>query len=314
MINNKLKIILQAVFSLSGLFFLLFLFYISSPSDFPVNKVITIEKGATLKEVAENFEKENLIHSYFLFNILMRYSGGAKNIKAGKYLFEKRLSLFSLMNRLIKGDYGVSDIKITIPEGSTIKDINRIFQEKGFENFEIKDIGLEGYLFPDTYFFTIDTTSQMVVAKMTENLKNRTAELEEDIRKSQRSFHQILTMASLIEKEAAHSEDRKIISGILWKRFDKKMPLQVDAAFVYVIGKNTFELTEDDLKIDSPYNTYIHRGLPPTPIANPGLDAIQAAIFPEKSPYWYYLSDKEGNIHYAKTFEEHVSKKQKYLK
>ncbi len=196
----------------------------------------------------------------------------------------------------------------------TIADINRIFNDAGFKNFEIKDKEFEGYLFPDTYFFLINDTPEKVVAKMNENLKNKTADLEDAIAKSKRSFHQILTMASLIEKEAANPEDRRIISGVLWKRFDQKMPLQVDAAFVYALGKNTYELTTADLKIDSPYNTYIHRGLPPTPIDNPGLDAIQAAIFPEKTPYWYYLSDKSGNIYYSKTFAEHVQKKNQYLK
>ena len=295
--------------------FLLSLFLISAPADFPANKIIIVEKGLTSKQVAENFEKENLVRYAVLFDTLVRYSGREKDIKAGKYLFDKKLSLFGLMRRLINAEYGVPDIKITIPEGFSIKDINRIFTDKGFENFEIKDKELEGYLFPDTYFFSVDSMPQDVVAKMMENLKSKiTPDLEKAFAENGRNFHKILTMASILEKEAATAEDRKIISGILWKRLDKKMPLQVDAAFLYFIDKNTFQLTDDDLKIDSPYNTYLYRGLPPMPIANPGLDAILAAIYPKKSPYWYYLSDKDGIVYYSETYDDHLTKKAKYLR
>ncbi len=305
--------ILKLIFSLAGILFLIFLFLISAPSDFPINKIVAVEKGTASRQVAENFYKEGFIRYPFLFDGLIRCTDNEKNIKAGKYMFAKPLSLVGLMQRLISGNYGIPSVKITIPEGSTIADINRIFSDAGFENFAIKDKGLEGYLFPDTYFFLIDAAPEEAVAKMTGNLKNQTAGLEDAISKSKRSFHQILTMASLLEEEAADSEDRKIISGILWKRFDKKMPLQVDAIFAYVINKNTYELTTEDLKTDHQYNTYIRPGLPPTSISNPGLDAIIAAVFPEKTPYWFYLSDKSGKIYYSKTFEEHIAKKQKYL-
>lgn len=308
-----LRTILKVIFSAAGIFFLAFLFLISSPPDFPVKKIIIVEKGATLKQVAANFKQENLIRFPVFFDMFIRYMGNETGVKAGKYIFDRPLSIVGLMRRLIKGDYGITTVKVTIPEGSTVKDINRIFKNAGFGNFEIKDAEMEGYLFPDTYLFLIDDEADIVVARMMENLKNKTAGLEKAINESGRTFHQILAMASLLEKEAAETENRKIISGILWKRLDKKMALQVDATLDYALGKNTFELTTEDLKKDGPYNTYTRRGLPPTPICNPGLDAILAAIFPEKSPYWYYLSDKDGNIHYAKTFEEHKLNKTKYL-
>jgi len=293
--------------------FLVFLFLISGPPDFPVNKIITVEKGATLRQVSENFQKEKLVRFSVIFDILTRYTGHEKDIKAGRYLFDRPFSVVGLMQRLIKGESGISGVKITIPEGLTIKDINSIFQNSGFEDFVIENKELEGYLFPDTYLFLADNTSEDAIARMTENLEVKTADFKEAIKNSGRSFDQILKMASLIEKEAADSEDRKIISGVLWKRLDKKMALQVDATLDYALGKNTFELTTEDLKKDGPYNTYTRRGLPPTPICNPGLDAITAAIFPEKTPYWYYLSDKNGKVYYSKTFDEHIIKKQKYL-
>jgi len=120
-------------------------------------------------------------------------------------------------------------------------------------------------------------------------------------------------MASIIEKESLNGDERQIVSGILWKRISLGMPLQVDATFLYINGKASAELTKDDLNIDSPYNTYRNKGLPPGPINNPGLDAIVAALYPKDSPYLYYLHDKKGKVHYAKTFNEHVANKRKYL-
>lgn len=311
---TKEKLILKIILSVAGIFFLAFLFVISAPSNFPVNKIITVEKGATLKQIAENFKQENLIRFPTLFDVIIRWTGHETEIKAGKYIFNRPFSIIGLALRLIKGDYGIPIVKITIPEGSTISDINKIFLNAGFENFEIKNKELEGYLFPDTYFFMMNSAPEEVIAKMQENLETKTAKLKDEIKVQNRTFRQILTMASLLEKEAPKTEDRKIISGILWKRLDKKMPLQVDATLDYALGKNTFELTADDLKTDGPYNTYTRIGLPPTPICNPGFEAILAAIHPQESPYWYYLSDKKGNIYYSKTFEEHIAKKQKYLK
>ena len=121
-------------------------------------------------------------------------------------------------------------------------------------------------------------------------------------------------MASLIEKEASGEKDRNIVSGILWKRIEKGIPLQVDAPFLYILGKESSELTKSDLSINSPFNTYKYKGLTPSPIGNPGLDSIKAAINPEDSPYLYYLHDAEGNIHYARTYSEHQKNIRTYLK
>jgi len=131
---------------------------------------------------------------------------------------------------------------------------------------------------------------------------------------AEKNWSDIVIMASIIEEEAATAKDRRIISGILWKRLLKGMHLGVDAPFAYDIGKNSATLTTIDLKYDSPYNTYLYGGLPPTPITNPGLDSIDAALHPETSPYYYYLSDKGDTIHYAKTFDEHKVNKERYIR
>ena len=129
-----------------------------------------------------------------------------------------------------------------------------------------------------------------------------------------RPLSDIIKMASILEGEARTTETRRTIAGILWRRISLGMPLQVDASFKYINGKGTFELTPRDLAIDSPYNSYTHKGLPPTPISNPGIDAIASAVTPIKTNYIYFLSDKEGNMHYAVTYAEHLANKAKYLK
>ncbi|MEI7513041.1 MAG: endolytic transglycosylase MltG, partial [bacterium] len=128
------------------------------------------------------------------------------------------------------------------------------------------------------------------------------------------NFNEIITMASIIEGEAMKDEDRKIIADILWRRIDIGMMLQVDTTFMYINGKASSEITKADLKINSPYNTYTHKGLPPTPISNPGIEAINSAMFPTANKYLYYLSDKDGVMHYAVTFAEHKKNKEKYLR
>jgi UPF0755 protein len=149
---------------------------------------------------------------------------------------------------------------------------------------------------------------------MRENFARQTQDYQEDILKSKKSLNDIVIMASIIEEEANGSlESKRIVSGILWKRLSLKMPLQVDAPFTYYNGKNSYTLTKEDLAQDSPYNTYINKGLPPTAIANPGIDSIRAAIAPTQTDYLYFLSDKKGNMYYAKTFAEHKQNKELYL-
>jgi len=314
-IDTKL-IILFLIIALVFISFCVILYLLfSSPSDFPAHRIIHIEKGLALNEIAEQLKADRIISSSVLFQVLVALKEGQGGIKAGDYFFKEPISLWKAVRCFTSGQYGIEPIIVTIPEGATIKEIARIFRQKGFENFYIDDESLEGFLFPDTYFVMPNTDTEKIIQMMRENFEEKiTSDMRQAIAQSGYSLFEIITMASLLEKEAPRSEDRKIISGILWKRLKADMPLQVDAVFAYIMSKTSFELTLEDLQIDSPYNTYRYRGLPKGPIANPGLDAILAAIFPEQSEYWYYLSDKEGNIHYAKTFEEHKINKAKYLR
>lgn len=210
------------------------------------------------------------------------------------------------------------EVNVTIPEGLSVKQIGEILENaKLFSKDEFIKIAQkeEGYLFPDTYRFYKDAKPEDVVLKMKENFNKKiTSEILSEIQKTNRALSEVVVMASMLEEEVRSTEDRKIVAGILWKRLDQEMGLNVDAALTYILGRASNELTLGDLKYDSPYNTYRYRGLPPTPISNPGLDAISAAANPEQSRYFYYLTDKDGAVHYAVTLEEHALNKRKYLR
>ncbi len=209
------------------------------------------------------------------------------------------------------------EIMITIPEGYTIKQMAKVFEEAKLfskDDFINSAKNEEGYLFPDTYRFFKNTTPQEVTKKMKKNFESKISRFLPEIERQKKSLGDIIIMASIIEKEIHDVEDRKIVSGILWKRIKEGIGLQVDASLTYILGKTSAELSAEDLKIESLYNTYKYKGLPEGPISNPGINAIESAIFPTNSLYLFYLSDGDGITHYAKNFEEHKENKLRYLK
>ena len=291
----------------------------SHPSEFPARHVITIEKGMGLASVSSRLYTANIIRFPSIFKTLVFFTSGEGSIKAGNYFFEKPLSLVGVYLRITRGVYGVKPITVTIFEGWTVEQIGERLEKLGFFNKEewlLNAKNYEGYLFPDTYFFQPDDISLAVVLGVfRDNFEKKVnAVFSREIIKQEKKRKDIIVMASLIEKEAGSFEDARMISGILWKRLKQDMKLQVDATLTYITGKPSLKLTEKDLAIDSPYNTYKYRGLPPGPIANPGLDAIRAALYPQESPYLFYLHDKKRNPHYAETFKEHKENKVKYLR
>ncbi|HEY4521955.1 MAG TPA: endolytic transglycosylase MltG [Candidatus Paceibacterota bacterium] len=210
-----------------------------------------------------------------------------------------------------------NEIVITIPEGYTVAQMGELFEKSRLfskEEFEKVAKNDEGFLFPDTYKFFKNTTPKKVVEKMKNNFNTKVAEFLPEIERQKKSLRDIIIMASIIEREVHNMDDRGLVSGILWKRIQKGIGLQVDASLTYILGKTSAELTADDLKIDSPYNTYKYRGLPKGPISNPGKEAIFAAVFPVSSSYLFYLSDKDGITHYAVDFEGHKLNKLRYLR
>lgn len=295
-------------------------FYVAifrAPSEFPIGETITIEEGSTLSDIADNFKEQNIVRSSLWLRNIVIILNGENGALSGDYFLAREESVFSMARRIAKGDFDLNLIRVVIPEGATISEIAQIFEKK-FNSFD-KDKFLnlvrdsEGYLFPDTYHFPPNVKAGEVARVLSNTFIEKLAEVDEEIRKFEKPIDEIINMASILEKEARTTETRRTIAGILWKRLEIGMPLQVDAVFVYANGKNSFTLTTDDLREDHPYNTYTNKGLPPTPIANPGLDSIRAAVNPIESDYLYFLSDRSGNMYYSETFEEHVRKKRIYL-
>ncbi|HEY0908036.1 MAG TPA: endolytic transglycosylase MltG [Candidatus Paceibacterota bacterium] len=292
-----------------------------APLSFPTDTVLTIAPGQTLSGVAHDLEANGTVRSAFAFKAVMIAMGGSKTLKAGDYYLDERQSAVALASRIKNSEYELVDIRITIPEGWSSGEIAAfIDKDKRFAHFDAKEFikiaeQYEGYLFPDTYMFLPTVTAEDVLNSMLDNYKKRIETLASEIKTFGRPIKDVIIMASIIEEEARTEESRRLIAGILWKRLDEKMLLQVDAAFAFVNGKKaSSELTLADLKIDSPYNTYVYKGLPPGPISNPGLAAISATVRPIKTAYYFYLTDNDGNMRYGVTHDEHVANKNKYLR
>jgi UPF0755 protein len=196
-----------------------------------------------------------------------------------------------------------------------------IVQEKDFSplfSFLVSKpstVSLEGYLFPDTYRFFDGVSTEEILVKILTNFERKfSPNMKVTLQESGHTLHELVTMASIIEREVQTNEDRVLVSDIFWRRLKVGMPLQADSTVNYITEKNTPFLSYEDRELDSLWNTYKYTGLPPGPIANPGLKALQAALFPQANSYWYFLTDKEGNVYYARTNEEQNENKARYLK
>lgn len=272
----------------------------------------SVQKGDGSKDIALNLEKENLIKWAPVFRIYILAKGITGQLKAGEYLLSPSMTIPEIADKLVRGD--VIKISVTIPEGFTVRQI----EEK--VGFELPGDSLEGFLFPDTYQFSFGFSGKELVGAMKDNFdKKLTEDLREEIARQEKTIFEIVTMASLIEKEVISLEDKKLVSGILWKRLETGMLLQVDATLAYLSGQEgwTFDEMRRDLaslkEVDSAYNTYKYLGLPPGPICNPGLDSIIAAIYPVESDYWYYLSTPQGETVFSKTLQEHNLARAEYF-
>ena len=311
--------ILFGIFFIFAILIGLFLIY------FPLNNKnigyeILIERGDSAEKIARLLEKNKLILNRHLFIFYVLASGNDKNLKAGKYKISSSMNIVQIVKKMEAGLSENEDIIITIPEGSNIWEIDRKLFEAGlilkegvfFSSAKL----LEVSLFPDTYNFKKDASVYDIIKKMRDNFLDKTEELELGIN--------TLIAASILEKEVKTKEDMEIVSGILWKRLAKRMPLQIDATVAYGVcreaNKPFCDITQvplrDNLDNVSPYNTYKVLGLPIGPISNPGLKALQAALNPVESEYWYYLSAtaEDGRTIFSKTAVEHARNRAKYLK
>lgn len=298
---------------------LLFLhaFAFRAPAHFPDETFLMIERGTPLKTVTADFEKKGLVRSPFWLRFLVTARRGDGGAVAGDYFFKQSASLPRIAERLAAGEFGLEETRITIPEGLTNKEVAAIFA-RALPKFSAREfISLaakkEGYLFPDTYQFLPTVSASVVIGAMEENFNKKVADIQPLVQMFKKPLNDVVIMASLIEKEARTTDTRRRIAGILWKRLRLGIPLQVDAVFPYIFEGKAYDLTNGDLLVDSPYNTYKYKDLPPGAIANPGSDALRSTITPIDTPYLYYLSDKDGNMHYAKTHAEHLTNRVRYL-
>lgn len=293
--------------------------FLLPPKDFKIDTFVEVEKGTTMSEFAERLEEEGYIKSVFLFQTIAIALGGDGGLVAGDYSIEKPQSAFQLARRFTKGIYDLERIRIRLNEGESVYAYAELLDEKlpRFDKTQFLRVAeeKEGYLFPDTYIFFETADEQDVLLELETTFQEKTEKLQAQVAKSKRSWEEIVTMASIIEKEANRNRhEQQMISGILWRRIDRGMHLQVDAPFKYFMDKGSFDLTTEDLRTDHEYNTYTRKGLTPTPIGNPGMSTLIAAANPIASEYVFYLHDSNGGVHYAVTHDQHVANKNAYLR
>lgn len=302
----------------AGIISLWYSFALSSRANIQTAQVFTIATGESTATVAARLKKSNLIDSALAFKVYF-YFNREKPIQAGEYIIEAKTRAKDIIAQLEKGEIAERETSVLIREGLSVKDINAYLKEKGYvtdDSFLKAGAKYEGYLFPDTYRMFKNFSATDLIEKMRANFEKKLSpELREAMQKSGHSPEDIIIMASLLEKEVRSEEDMKIVSGIFWDRVAIGQGLQSCATLAYILGVNKAQYSYEDTQLDSAYNTYKHRGLPPGPISNPGLKAIKAAIYPTKTDYNYFLSRPDtGETVFSKTLDEHNAAKSKYLK
>lgn len=312
---------------LTGFLLAIFLYNIYLPIDrfSTVTKSVNIKKGMDLAEIAKLLVTEGLIRDRLSFELLADGKGIARKIKAGEYLLSSSMSMAQILRKLVSGDYEKSCF--TIPEGYNLFQIAELLSAKGFilkerflaltkdkgflEGLGIQAKSVEGYLFPETYCVGKGADEKKIIEMMVSELNKALS--QERVSSSNLSIHQLLTLASIIEKETGDEKEKPLISAVFHNRLKAGIPLCSCPTVIYALLPNfDGNLKKIDLEIDSPYNTYKHRGLPPGPIANPGLASIKAALYPAPADYFYFVSMNNGRHKFSHTLEEHHRATSKY--
>ncbi|MDO8461194.1 MAG: endolytic transglycosylase MltG [bacterium] len=274
-------------------------------------KIFVIYKGQGIREIAGSLKKEGLIKDQVVFFLLIKKLGLDSNIQAGDFRLSPSMTAAEIAENLT---HGTLDIWVTIPEGKRAEEIAEIlaknipsYQDTWRENL----VKQEGYLFPDTYLIPKDADIDLIALLMKNNFDKKYGAIS-PAKKTNLTKKEIVILASMIEREAKFDQDRPLVASVLLNRKDIGMKLDIDATIQYALGYQEIEktwwkkgLTLQDIKLNSLYNTYLNPGLPPTPISNPGLEALNAVVNPAETQYFYYISDSSGRNHYAKTIEEH---------
>lgn len=339
---KKVFIIITLFLSFAALMIAGAYFYITDKIGKPVEKTgffrnFVISTGESATQIGEHLAKEGLISDSFYFKFYLWKSGLKSSIKAGEYSLSSAMNIPSIADIISKGKIIEQEVVVLIQEGLTSAEIEEILISKGLikkgrlaeaiqeknlnQNYKYdfladktKGANLEGYLFPDTYKFYKKTTPEEILEKILNNFGKKVGlDMRVEIARQRKTIFEVLTMASIVQEEANGASDMKIIAGIFENRLEIGKPLEADSTINFITGKKMPQALYSDLEISSPYNTYKNIGLPPGPIDNPGLDAIQAVIWPEKTDYLYFLHTPDGKAIYSKTYEEHLKNKAKYL-
>ena len=298
--------------------------------------IVEIPNGSTLTDVSNILKENKIIKNKVLFKVVSKFKPNEHGVKAGKYLLRQSYSNSKILDILFSGKTYNDGIKVTIPEGSTYKEVIKYLTSKGIgkkENYEKlinnpkefyskfkyldeKDIlSLEGFLYPDTYYFDKKATEEEVLSAMLKRFeKMYTDKFKKEQKERGLTLQQVVNLASIIEKEAILDEDRPMIASVFYNRLNVDMPLQSDATIQYIFDERKDRVMYKDLKIKSPYNSYINKGLPPTPISNPGVKSIEAVLNPANSDYLYFVATIDGKNNYSKTYEEHLKHVENYKK
>lgn len=285
-----------------------------------ISTIFTINKGESLNTIINNLSKQELIRNKIVFYLIVKQLGIEKNIQAGDFRISPKMTAVDVAKSLT---HGTLDIWITLIEGTRKEEMAQIISKNfNIPETEFVNIATEGYLFPDTYLIPTNATAESVVSILKNNFDNKfSQELRSQAKDKNLTEKEVVILASLVEREARQPTTRQKIASIILKRYLAGWPLDIDATVQYALGYQPSEktwwkknLTEEDVKINSMYNTYKNVGLPPGPICNPSLSSIEAVVNADpKTPYWYYITDKNGVMHYAATLEEQNNNIRKYL-
>lgn len=321
-------------------------YFISPPAGAGISE-FTIESGESAGQIAQELKGGGIIKNKFAFDLYVRISKNAADFKTGEFTLRPGMSMAKISDILTAAEN--AEAWVTLIEGWTLRNYADKFESSGlFSDMEFfeqtglpaedsralslenptekwkqefssladkpEKASLEGYLFPDTYKFFLNASAEDTIRRILQNFdKKLRPEWRAEITRQGKSIFEIITMASIIEKEMYGLEDRKMVSDIFWKRLELGMALQSDASVNYVTGKGLTRPSLEDLEVDSPYNTYKYPGLPFGPICNPGAEAIEAAIYPTPNEYYYFLTTPDGEIIYSRTHDEHVANKRRFL-
>ncbi|MCA9364851.1 MAG: endolytic transglycosylase MltG [Candidatus Moranbacteria bacterium] len=304
---------------------------LSVPGQTVLERTVEIDSGFNILEIGDVLAREQVVRSKYLFVYYVLKEGYRGQIVAGSYLFPAKPLIADVVSLIVRNDGSMEDVVVTFPEGWTIEEMAERLNEfelpgDEFVSLALDDEGasfrssfsslgipseqtLEGYLFPDTYRFSADSSAEDIITRMVGNFRYRILTQETDLFLAEReiTLHETITMASIVEREVRVSSDRRMVSDLFWRRLELGMLLQSDATVEYARGEKKVQHSIEETRVDSPYNTYVFPGLPPGPISNPGIDSISAVLDPFPNSFLFFLNNPQtGETVFSQTFDEHV--------